>query len=99
MNPRTPAKKPVEKKVTVATVATYLGVTAVLAVLGTVQDNPLLVEGLPNLLEALLLGAIPALITFVSGYQTRHTTRQDLGEVPPPAAGRGRPAGPYPYDS
>lgn len=77
-------KKPVEKKVTASTVAAYLVSVALLTVLGTVQDNPLLVSGLPDLLEAILLSAIPALVTFVAGFAAKHTDRPDLAPVPPP---------------
>lgn len=66
---------PVEKKVKAATVATYLGSVIVLAVLGAVSSNPLLISGLPDWIEAVVIPVIPALVTFFTAYRTAHTPR------------------------
>ncbi|MEU0369114.1 holin [Streptomyces sp. NPDC006283] len=66
---------PVEKKVTVASVATYLGSTGLLAVLTAVQDNAGLVAGLPDGIEPFVLALIPTALTFVSGWAAKHTPR------------------------
>lgn len=66
---------PVEKKVTAASVATYLGSTGLLAVLGTVQDNARLVEWMPDGLSPFVLALVPTAIAFVSGWRAKHTPR------------------------
>lgn len=74
---------PVERKVTVATVASYLGFVALLAVLNAVADANLISE-LPDVAEIFLAPVLPTLITFVSGYAAKHTPRNDpaaRGEV------------------
>ncbi|MET9517046.1 holin [Streptomyces sp. NPDC002994] len=65
----------VEKKVTAATLAAYLGSTGLLAVLTAIQDNSGLVAGLPDGLEPFVLALIPTAITFVAGWAARHTHR------------------------
>lgn len=72
--------KPIEKKVTTSAIAAYLGVMVLLQILGAVSGNPLLIDGLPDWLEAIIIPVIPAAITFLTGYQTKHTPRADLGE-------------------
>lgn len=67
---------PIETKVKAATLAAYLGSTALLAVLTAVQDQPELVSWLPAWLAPFLLAVIPAAVTAVAGYQARHTPRQ-----------------------
>jgi len=73
-NPHTPA--PVEKKVTVATVASYLGGLGLLAILNGVADTNLITE-LPDVVEVFVAPIIPSLITFIGGYVARHTPRND----------------------
>lgn len=65
--------KPVETKVTAASLAAYGGSAGLLAVLTAVQDNPGLVAALPNWVEPFVLAAIPAALTFVSGWYAKHT--------------------------
>lgn len=72
----------VEKKVTFATVAAYLGSTGLLAVLAAIQDNSGLVGGLPNGVEPFLLALVPTAITFVSGWVAKHSPRTGA-ETPP----------------
>lgn len=71
----TPA--PIEKKVTAATIATYFGSVVMLAILGAVSSNPLLISGLPDWIEAILIPVIPALVTFFTAYRTAHTPRPE----------------------
>jgi hypothetical protein len=74
-----PPKRPIEIKVKVATVATYLGSLAALAVLNGITSTNL-VAGLPDVIEVFVAPLIPAAITLVSGYVARHTPRPDLGQ-------------------
>ncbi|MET9516377.1 holin [Streptomyces sp. NPDC002994] len=66
---------PVEKKVTAATVAAYLGSTGLLAILTAVQGDAGLVAPLPDPTEPFVLALVPAAITFVAGWAARHTHR------------------------
>lgn len=75
---------PVEKKVSVASIAAYLASTGLLAVLTAVQNDAGLVSGLPDGIEPFLLALIPTAITFVAGWAARHTPRP-----PEPAPGDG----------
>ncbi|MGW6391239.1 holin [Streptomyces sp. NPDC055103] len=69
---------PVEKKVTWASAAAYLGSTSVLAVLAAVQDNARLLAPMPDALAPFVLALVPTAVTFVSGWAVRHTPRPDL---------------------
>lgn len=86
MTVKSGTKGPIEKKVKASTVAAYLASVAALAIVGTVSDNPMLVAGLPDLAEALLLPLLPALATLFAGYKAQHTPRPDLApdETAPP---------------
>ncbi|MFF3398235.1 holin [Streptomyces sp. NPDC002659] len=66
---------PVEKKVTVASVAAFLASTGLLAILAAVQDNARLVGFLPDSLAPFVLALVPTGITFVGGWAARHTPR------------------------
>lgn len=88
-----PAKGPVEKKVTWASVGTYLGLVAVLAVVNAVNSDATLISGLPDWLETLLLPLIPAAVSFLSGYTAKHTPRTDAEAHPVPKTGGGTAAG------
>ncbi|MCX4666395.1 holin [Streptomyces sp. NBC_01381] len=65
----------VEKKVTSATAGTYLGSTGLLAALEAVQDNSELVSWMPSGLAPFVLALVPAAVTFVSGWATKHSPR------------------------
>lgn len=67
-------KAPVEAKVKAATTATFL-VSLVLAVLNSVAADESLLDPLPGWLQAVLIAVVPAGITFLSGWQARHTSR------------------------
>ncbi|WP_046501606.1 hypothetical protein [Streptomyces odonnellii] len=69
---------PVEKKVTVASAAAFLGSTGLLAVLAAVQDNARLVEFLPDGLSPFVLALVPTAVTFVAGWKAKHTPRTGL---------------------
>jgi hypothetical protein len=66
---------PIERKVTAATAAAYLGSTGLLASLTALQDQPVLASWLPTWLAPFILPVVPAVVTFVAGYQARHTPR------------------------
>lgn len=66
----------VEKKVTAATAATFVGSTALLGALEAVRDNAELVSWMPSGLAPFVLALVPTAITFVSGWATKHTPRR-----------------------
>ncbi|MCO4699299.1 hypothetical protein LRR80_05393 [Streptomyces sp. RO-S4] len=70
---------PVEKKVTAATAATFVGSTALLGALEAVRDNAELVGWLPPALAPFVLALVPTAITFVSGWAAKHTPRGPAG--------------------
>lgn len=70
-------KYKVAPKVRWATVATFLGVAVLLAVLQQVQVSPGMVSFLPDVIEPAVLAAIPAAITFLVGYQAKHQVRSE----------------------
>ncbi|MFE3122266.1 holin [Streptomyces hydrogenans] len=72
------AHAPIEKKVTWASVAAYLGSTGLLAALATVQDNARLLDPMPDTLAPFVLALVPTAITAVSGWTAKHTPRPDL---------------------
>ncbi|MEU9198841.1 holin [Streptomyces sp. NPDC048332] len=65
----------VEKKVTAASAAAYVGSTGLLASLAAVQDNSELVGWMPTGVAPFVLALVPAAITFVSGWMAKHTPR------------------------
>jgi hypothetical protein len=68
------ANAPVEAKVKAATSATFL-VSLLVAVLNAVVADDSLLQPLPAWLQALVIAVAPAVVTFVSGWQTKHTPR------------------------
>lgn len=70
---------PVEKKVTAASVATFLASTGLLALLATVQDNAQLVGFLPDAVAPFILALIPTAVTFISGWAAKHSPRGPAG--------------------
>ncbi|MFT2014580.1 holin [Streptomyces sp. 796.1] len=69
------ANKSVEKKVTASTAGSYIASTGLIASLTAVHDDSRLVEWMPDGLTPFVLALIPAAITFLSGWQARHTYR------------------------
>jgi len=68
------AKAPVEAKVKAATSATFV-VSLLIAVLNAVVADDSLLQPLPAWLQALLIALAPAGVTFLSGWQAKHTPR------------------------
>lgn len=66
---------PVERKVSWATAAAYLGSTGLLAVLAAIQDNARLLEPLPDSLSPFALAIVPTLAAFAAGWKADHTPR------------------------
>lgn len=69
---------PVETKVKAASVGSYLGGLALMAILNGVSDANL-IAGFPDWLEAFIAPMVPTALAFVAGYVARHTPRRDLG--------------------
>ena len=68
---------PIETKVKVSSVFTYLASVAGLAILGAVTDDPSLVSGMPDALEPFVLALIPAATAAITGRAAPHTPRSD----------------------
>lgn len=66
---------PVETKVKASTAGAYLASFGLLEVLVEVQDHPLAIGFLPDVIEPFVLALVPAGIAFVSGWKARHTPR------------------------
>ncbi|MDP9799335.1 hypothetical protein J2S43_007847 [Catenuloplanes nepalensis] len=82
MSTSTPAPSvtaPIERKVAVAGIATYLGLAALLGVLHAIGDANL-ITALPDLAEVFAAPLLPTAITTVAAYLARHTPRPDLDE-------------------
>jgi hypothetical protein len=60
------------RKVTAASVGTWLGGVALLAILQAVGAHPLVLPGLPDWVDVLVAPLVPAAVAFVSGYVTKH---------------------------
>lgn len=69
---------PIEKKVKLASVVTYLASLAGLAVLGAVTDDPSLISGMPDALEPFVLALVPAASAAIAGWAAPHTPRTDV---------------------
>jgi len=66
--------EPIEAKVKSATAATFL-VSLVVAVLNTVAADDSLLGPLPSWLQPIVIALVPAALTFLAGWQAKHTTR------------------------
>ncbi len=78
--PEYPPAPKVERKVTAATVAVFVGLSALMYVLELAMSTPFIVSPLPDVLEPPVLAVIPSVIALVAGYLARHTPRPDLPE-------------------
>ncbi len=67
----------IETKVIASTIGALL-VSTVIAWLNTLEGDPHLLGPLPVWAQTLLLIVIPAVVTFLSGYQAKHTPRSEL---------------------
>ncbi len=67
----------IEAKVIASTIGSFL-VSAAIAWLNVVEQDSHLLGAMPVWLQTLLIAVIPAVITFLSGYQAAHSPRSDL---------------------
>ncbi|MBP8532346.1 holin [Streptomyces sp. MK37H] len=65
---------PIEAKVKAATASTFV-IALVLAVLNDLNGDAELLAPLPAWLQAIVIAAGPPVVTFLSGWQARHTSR------------------------
>ncbi|MFJ2093108.1 holin [Streptomyces sp. NPDC087901] len=72
---------PVERKVSLATAAAYLTSTGLLGILAAVEDNARLLSWMPDAVSPLVLSLVPGLVTFVAGWQAKHTPRAETPET------------------
>ncbi|MCX4786455.1 holin [Streptomyces sp. NBC_01221] len=68
---------PIEAKVKAASAATFLAGIAI-AVLNAVAADSSLLGPLPSWLQAPLLALVPTALTWLAGYQARHTVRDHV---------------------
>ncbi|NWF31283.1 holin [Streptomyces sp. PKU-EA00015] len=71
------ATAPVETKVKAASAATFL-VGIAIAVLNAVAADSSLLGPLPAWLQAITLPLVPTALTWLAGYQARHTPRSPI---------------------
>lgn len=74
MSAPTPQPNVIETKVKWATIATYVGIAALLGGLNAITDANLISE-LPDVVEVFVAPLLPTLITFLAGRQAPHTPR------------------------
>lgn len=77
----------VAPKVKWAGIGAYLAGVVSLSLVNafTDNDNQLLIEALPDIVEPFLLPAVPAIVAAIAGYFAKHQWRQ--AEVPNPSTG------------
>lgn len=68
------AAAPIEAKVKAATSVTFVA-SLLLAVLNAVSADSALLDPLPAWLQAALVALIPTAVTYLAGWQARHTPR------------------------
>lgn len=68
------ASAPVEKKVKAATSATFV-VSLLVAVLNGVVADDSLLKPLPVWLQPIVIALVPTAVTFLSGWQAKHSPR------------------------
>lgn len=75
----------VEPKVKYPAIALYLGGVVILALINafTGNDNELLIETLPDMIEPFILPIVPVIIQMVTGYFAKHQWRQAEVTGPP----------------
>ncbi|WP_385618495.1 holin [Streptomyces sp. P8-A8] len=71
---------PIEAKVKASTAGAFLAGLAV-AVLNAVTADSGLLGPLPSWLQAPLLAFVPAALTWLAGYQARHTIRDHVDPI------------------
>lgn len=65
---------PVEAKVKAATTGTFV-VSLILAVLNDLNGDASLLAPLPAWIQGVVIAVVPSGITFLTGWQARHTSR------------------------
>lgn len=78
----------IETKVKASTAGTFL-VSAAIAVLNQTAGDDSLMGSLPAWAQTLVLLVVPPAVTFLSGWQARHTPRTDVPAVSPVAPLKG----------
>lgn len=73
-----PSTHPVEAKVKASTTGAFLA-SLVVAVLNAVTADSSLLGPLPVWLQAIVIALVPTALTFLAGYQARHTPRGPAG--------------------
>jgi hypothetical protein len=73
----------IEAKVIAVTVVVAL-ISVAVTVLNEVPGNAALMSPLPGWLQGVITLAVPPLVTFLSGWATRHSSRPDLEVVRSP---------------
>ncbi len=77
INPEPANTSAVAPKVAWATAGSYVAGVVGLALVNafTANENQLLIDALPDVLEAFVLPVIPAVVAFLGGYSARHQWR------------------------
>lgn len=78
---------PIEWKVKVAALATYIGSVALLGLLQAFSTDVDLFGAIPAWLGVILTPILPTFITALSAYVAKHTPRPDLNPLPPASPG------------
>ncbi|ROQ72566.1 hypothetical protein EES39_40745 [Streptomyces sp. ADI92-24] len=63
------------------TAAAYVASTGLLGSLAVIQDYARLLSWMPDAASPFALALVPALITFVAGWQAKHTPRTDTPDA------------------
>jgi hypothetical protein len=71
----------VEAKVKAATVASYFGGVALLALLQALSADANLISGLPDAVEVFVVPLLTSAVTFVGGWLAKHTYRSPEPEA------------------
>lgn len=72
------APRPIERKVTAATVGAYLLAVAGLGIVNAITDDASLLGPLPDWLEPFIVALVPSFGAFMAGFKAQHTPRPDL---------------------
>lgn len=76
------ANAPIEAKVKSATSATFV-VSLVIAVLNAIVADDSLLQPLPSWLQPFIIALVPTAVTFLSGWNARHTPRTPASSAGP----------------
>jgi hypothetical protein len=67
----------IEAKVIASTISSFV-IGAAIAWLNAAEQDPHLLGNVPVWAQTLLIAVIPAVVTFLAGYQAAHSPRPDL---------------------